>query len=288
MPLFSIPELEIIQRLPPKTTSTKPPILFVHGAYVSAWCWDEHFLPFFAQAGYPSYAVSLRGHGTSAGRDKIDEVSLDDYINDVAIMVASIRNLHGVQPILVGHSMGGYVLQQYLVQQTTQGATNTADTFKLALLAPVPPQGLLPLMYWLAWTQPWLMQQMGLLQMGVLQPKDSPYFSSQLLSQALFSKHLPPEHASRYLARTQHESQRALLQMSHWDIAATVAKMPAQQVLVLGAADDVLVPPAAVYATAMAYGVQATILPSLGHIMMLEANWLTAAKQLLDWLSPEA
>jgi pimeloyl-ACP methyl ester carboxylesterase len=41
------------------------PLLFVHGGWHGAWCWDDHFLDFFADAGYRAVAVSLRGHGTS-------------------------------------------------------------------------------------------------------------------------------------------------------------------------------------------------------------------------------
>lgn len=29
-------------------TNKKPPLVFVHGSFHSAWCWAEHFLPFFA------------------------------------------------------------------------------------------------------------------------------------------------------------------------------------------------------------------------------------------------
>jgi pimeloyl-ACP methyl ester carboxylesterase len=28
------------------------PLLFVHGAWHAAWCWDEYFLDFFAENGY--------------------------------------------------------------------------------------------------------------------------------------------------------------------------------------------------------------------------------------------
>ena len=27
------------------------PLLFVHGAWHAAWCWDEHFLSYFADRG---------------------------------------------------------------------------------------------------------------------------------------------------------------------------------------------------------------------------------------------
>jgi hypothetical protein len=35
------------------------PLPFVHGARHAAWCWDEHFLDFFANKGYRAIAVSL-------------------------------------------------------------------------------------------------------------------------------------------------------------------------------------------------------------------------------------
>ena len=35
------PKLEIITRLPPAGVARKPvPLLFVHGAFIGAWCWD--------------------------------------------------------------------------------------------------------------------------------------------------------------------------------------------------------------------------------------------------------
>ena len=38
-----------------------PPLVFVHGSYHAAWCWAEHWLPFFSAYGYDCYAVSLLG-----------------------------------------------------------------------------------------------------------------------------------------------------------------------------------------------------------------------------------
>ena len=28
------------------------PILFIHGAYTAAWCWQDNYLPWFAERGY--------------------------------------------------------------------------------------------------------------------------------------------------------------------------------------------------------------------------------------------
>jgi hypothetical protein len=36
----------------PASDARSTPILFVHGMWHAAWCWAEHFLPYFAQHGY--------------------------------------------------------------------------------------------------------------------------------------------------------------------------------------------------------------------------------------------
>jgi hypothetical protein len=56
-------ELELIST--PRTakyTKGLPPILFLHGAAHGAWCWAEHFLPWFAGRGCECHALSFRGH----------------------------------------------------------------------------------------------------------------------------------------------------------------------------------------------------------------------------------
>lgn len=38
-----------------------PPLVFIHGSYHAAWCWAEHWLPFFSACGFDCYAISLLG-----------------------------------------------------------------------------------------------------------------------------------------------------------------------------------------------------------------------------------
>jgi pimeloyl-ACP methyl ester carboxylesterase len=121
--------LEVITRQP-ASVSRSTPILFVHGAWHGAWCWDEHFLPYFAQHGYAVHAPSLRGHGQSAGGDRIKFHRIADYVADVARVAASLPT----PPIIIGHSMGGLVVQKYLETHSPPAAV---------LLASVPPAGVL-------------------------------------------------------------------------------------------------------------------------------------------------
>ena len=103
------PKLEVISRQPSEPRDA-PPILFVHGAWHGAWCWDEHFLDYFSEKGFAAHALSLRGHGSSEGRERLRRVRLRDFLEDVA----AVAELLPAPPILVGHSMGGFVIQKYL------------------------------------------------------------------------------------------------------------------------------------------------------------------------------
>src|SRR5215204_4716366 len=95
------PRLEVRKRLP-ATPTRKPPLLFVHGGYCDAWCWEPYFLPWFASRGYPAYSLSLRGHGTSGGAQTLFVTGLDDYEADVEHIASQL----GAPPVLIGHSMG--------------------------------------------------------------------------------------------------------------------------------------------------------------------------------------
>lgn len=94
-------------------------IVLVHGICHGAWCW-ENFIDFFAERGYQCYAVSLRGHGNSEGNEAIKSFTLDDYVDDLKTVV----KLCPEKPFLVGHSMGGAVVQRYIGKNgdSVQGA----------------------------------------------------------------------------------------------------------------------------------------------------------------------
>ena len=75
--------IEVFSCHPAQQTS-RPPLLFVHGAFAGGWMWTDTFMPYLAQAGYPCHALSLRGHGGSDGHEHIDWLSIADYVEDVA------------------------------------------------------------------------------------------------------------------------------------------------------------------------------------------------------------
>ena len=106
------PHLEVRSRLPDRVAAKgngrKPPLLFVHGGYGDAWCWEPYFLPWFAAKGWPAHALSLRGHGTSSGAETLFIAGLDDYVADVEHVAGELD----AAPILVGHSMGAAICER--------------------------------------------------------------------------------------------------------------------------------------------------------------------------------
>lgn len=259
------PRLEVRSRTPAAST-TKPPLLFVHGGYCDAWCWDPHFLPWFARKGYPSHALSLRGHGESAGRDLMWLAGLDDYAADVERVAAQLP----MPPVLVGHSMGAAVVERLVATRPVRAAV---------LLAPIPPAGLLQVATRLAAERPDALMHLAMI--------DPMRLSAQVLAALepfYFSERMDRDLLRQAVHHINGESPRALLDLSmrlHWSLP----ERRATPMLVLGAEQDRICLPEDVEATARHHGVAATIVPGLAHMMMLEPEWKAVAGAIAGFVA---
>ena len=56
--------LELLCAAPVGHDTSKPPLFFIHGGFGTATEY-RFFLEYFSSRGYPSYAISVRGHGSS-------------------------------------------------------------------------------------------------------------------------------------------------------------------------------------------------------------------------------
>jgi pimeloyl-ACP methyl ester carboxylesterase len=100
----------------------RQPVLFLHGAWHGPWIWRE-WIPLLRQKGYEAQAVTLRGHGP--GENGYRGVGLEDYCQDVEALMEKLSPT----PVLVGHSLGGLVIQHLLADWRLPAAV---------LLAPIP------------------------------------------------------------------------------------------------------------------------------------------------------
>ena len=243
------------------------PILFLHGAFSGAWVWAEHFLPWFAGRGREAWALSLRGHGGSEGR--LSEAGIEDFADDLDAAMQSFP----APPILVAHSMGGFVAMRWLERVQAEAAA-------LVLMASVPHTGLNGPASSMALFQPGLMGEIALMQMG-----GPALVGPDTMRRALFSEDIDPAQLGRFTSLVRPESMAATLEMQLGQPIDTGLLMRKLPILVMGAEHDQLVPKAFVRSTARALGESAVILPGVGHGMMLDHYWQRAARALDTWLS---
>jgi alpha-beta hydrolase superfamily lysophospholipase len=259
-------QLEVITR-EPRGEGRPTPILFVHGMWHGAWCWDEYFLPYFAQHGYAAHALSLRGHGASEGHERLRWNTLADYVADLE----QVANRLPAPAVLVGHSMGGGVVQKYLGRHQAPAAV---------LLASMRPQGLLLATLRVARRQP-----LAVLRVVLTLSMYPAIGTPPLCREMFFSARMPAEQVEAHLAHLGDESFRAYLEA----ILLFLSRRPriSTPLLILGAADDLAVSVHEVENTAETYGTRAEIFPEMAHDMMLEAGWQAVADRILVWLDEQ-
>lgn len=115
------PELKILH-FAAKESSKPNPLLFIHGYSAGAWMFAENYANLFSDRGYDVFALNLRGHGQSEGRETVADASLEDYFQDVVRAVSFIKSLTQADPILIGHSMGSILTRLYLQNYKLPGA----------------------------------------------------------------------------------------------------------------------------------------------------------------------
>ncbi len=256
-------KLEILSRQP-ANPAPAPPLLFVHGAWHGAWCWEEHFLPYFAERGFAAYALSLRGHGASEGRANLRWARVADYVADVAQVARDLPSA----PIVVGHSMGGGVVQRYLEEHHAPAGV---------LLAALPPAGALATTLRIATRHPWIFARMnfGLTLYPLVE-------TAALVREAFFSAGLSDEAVAHFADRMQDESYLGFLDMVAF--ARPRPKRVKTPLLVLGGAEDRIFLPKEVAATASAYGIEPVMFAGMAHDLMLEPGWQAVADRMIEWI----
>jgi pimeloyl-ACP methyl ester carboxylesterase len=258
-------KLEIIKRTPDGKTKEMP-LLFVHGKWHGAWCWDEHFLPYFAGHGYDCTALSLRGHAGSEGREGLRWYSIADYVSDVRQVVGQFEK----PPVIIAHSMGGFVTQKFLEKHP--------ETPAAVLLTAIPPTGLWPTILALLAQKPGMvLRTVGMMNLWVV------IETLEKARWALFSDDLSEELLQKYHHQMNSESFRSLLDELGLNLVHT--KRIQLPLLIIGAQNDTVILPSMVQSTAQIYGTTAEVFPDMAHDVMLETGWEKVAKRILEWLN---
>ncbi len=257
--------LEVIDKGPSRQ-SDKAPLLFVHGAWHGAWCWDEHFLDFFAAKGYRSLAVSLRGHGKSPAPKAKRLCSIADFVDDVDSVVDSLPT----PPVLIGHSLGGFVVQKYL---------ESHDAPCAVLLASIPPSGITRFLLGRFKRHPWLTART----LGIGRSLRCVAGGPELARETFLSQSIPDADVARYTVQLGEEYiGKMVLDLLLLDLPKP--NLVTTPLLVLGAENDIVFTQQEVRATAAAYHTEADFFPKMAHDMMLEPGWADVAERIHAWL----
>ncbi|KAL5743304.1 hypothetical protein ACOSQ2_026420 [Xanthoceras sorbifolium] len=262
--------------------SEKPPLVFVHGSYHAAWCWAEHWLPFFSGSGFDCYAVSLLGQGESDAPSGTVAGSLKTHAGDIADFIRENLSSH---PVLLGHSFGGLIIQYYIAKIRNEQSPDTETPFpELAgavLVCSVPPSGNSGLVWRYLFSKP-------IAAFKVTRSLAAKAFQTDLslCKETFFSSTMKDPLVLRYQELMKESSRMPLFDLRKLNASLPVPSVPKSslEVLVVGAKDDFIVDAEGLNETGRFYGVSPVCVEGVAHDMMLDSSWEKGAAVILSWL----
>ncbi|XP_008244514.1 PREDICTED: uncharacterized protein LOC103342657 [Prunus mume] len=263
-------------------TSENPPLVFVHGSYHAAWCWAEHWMPFFSASGYDCYAISLLGQGESDAPSASVAGTLQTHASDVADFICKKLTF---PPVLIGHSFGGLIIQYYIANAKPYQFLDMRDFFPelmgAALVCSVPPSGNSGLVWRYLFSKP-------IAAFKVTRSLAAKGFQTSvpLCKETFFSATMEDCLVLRYQELMKKSSRMPLFDLRKLNAALPVPSVPksAIELLVLGANDDFIVDAEGLKETGRFYGVSPICVEAVAHDMMLDCLWDKGAKVILSWL----
>ncbi|OAY65859.1 hypothetical protein ACMD2_11209 [Ananas comosus] len=282
--------LEVISHMAETTAaSSKPPALvMVHGSFHAAWCWAEHWLPFFARAGFDCYALSLLAQGESDVPPGAVAGTLETHTSDIANF---IREEISSPPVLIGHSFGGLIVQSYISnmrnKRSSDDRPSSADSLhpELAgavLVCSVPPNGNSGLVWRYLLTKP-----VAAFKVTMSLAAKAFANSLSLCKETFFSPEMEDHLVLRYQELMKESSKLPLFDLKKLNASLPVPSIPRNSVdlLIMGASNDFIVDAEGLTETAKFYQVEPVCVEGLAHDLMLDYGWEKGAQIILSWLN---
>ncbi|KMT18558.1 hypothetical protein BVRB_2g026920 [Beta vulgaris subsp. vulgaris] len=259
-----------------------PPLVFLHGSFHGAWCWAEHWLPFFAHHGFDCFALSFLAQGESdTPADKVAG-TLQTHAADIAHF---IKKELPSPAILVGHSFGGLIVQYYISSISNKQMLDTSNPHpELAgavLVCSVPPSGNSGLVWRYLFSKP-------IAAFKVTRSLAAKAFQTDLslCRETFFSPQMDDSLVQRYQNLMKESSRLPLFDLRKLNASLPVPSVPESsvRVLVVGARDDFIVDAQGLKETGEFYGVLPVCVEGVAHDIMLDCSWEKGANVILSWL----
>ena len=242
----------------------RPPLLLVHGISGGAWYWAR-YQAFFAERGYTSHAVDLRGRGRSRPVADLGRVTMTDYVADALAVATRLP----APPVVIGHSMGGLVAQKL----AEAGAARAA-----VLLCTAPPRGIVLASRALVARQ---LKHLPAMLLG------RPLAGSRADHDFLTFNRVPEGDRAPLFDQLVPDSGRVARELSVGAVAVDAARVRCP-VLVASAEHDRFVPPAVGRRVARKYGAAFRVFAGHGHFLVCEPRWEGPASEIERWIAEEA
>lgn len=254
---YDVQGVAVRQYLPPGETG-RAPVVMVHGGAHGDWLWDN-LATELSGHGWECHVLSWYNHGESR------QLPVSEFVGRGIADVADQEIRHvvgglGVEPILIGHSMGGLASLVY---------AERAPVRCLVLLTPVMPECVRP--------DP----------VPLPVDLDTPFgpFPYELAKQLFFTT-LAPELAHDYHQLLVAESPQAVFEATRWTVPVELSAIRVPT-CVYAAELDALTPAPAVQRLAQLMGAQYRLVAGIGHsdILLRQPQWRTVADELRQWLT---
>jgi pimeloyl-ACP methyl ester carboxylesterase len=263
--------------------SGRVPVLFVHGLWLRPECWRE-WRWLFESEGFAAVLPGWPGEVPTFEAARADpaalaDLSIADITRHCADVIARLERL----PVLIGHSLGGLVVQQLAARGLAAAAV---------AVSPAPHRGVLPLpLSSLRATWPALRDPRQRRQTVVLSPAEFRY---------AFANALRPDDAERvYAEQAVAAPARPLFELALANLnPATPARVDVRApqrgpLLVVSGERDRVIPPRLARATVKRQRRNAGVteyveVPGRGHSLVVDAGWEQVAQLALEFVSKQA
>ncbi|MGC1378449.1 MAG: alpha/beta hydrolase [Anaerolineales bacterium] len=249
----------------PAVRAHQTPILFQHGAWHGAWCW-QLWMDYFASLGYEVHSFSLPAHGKSpCNKGHINSYTFADYVETLASQIEAISP----KPVVIGHSMGGAILQKYLENHQLPGAV---------LLATLPAAGMFAMGQRSSWVRP------GSFFGGMLKFNMYEWVRTPKLAQDLFLD--PKTEIDTVAFQKQLVSETTEVMRS---LVFPFAKVNSRKspIFVIAGEKDAIFTVDEERKTAAKYGAKIVVIDGQAHNLMMESAWKQVADIIDNWITHE-